>query len=176
MSSSSSSPYTANKFVSTTQTIGVWTAGFQLSCALILGLLFMGVGLYYVVNNPNKNSIPVDATVTASNCTPYQMRNSSSTTYSCNLTISYPINGTSYSSNINTNNNINYNVGQTIKVRVDKNNYQNAQLDNGISNPGSSMLCCGITIISIAALHFWAVRKFPWYATLTGIETGLDII
>jgi hypothetical protein len=174
--------YTTDKLVSTTQQIGIYSAKFQLVSSVIIGLVFIAIGLYYLIDNPDKETIQLDAIITTSNCTKSiresYNQNSRRTyeNYKCVLVVTYTIDEKEYTTTINTDSATNYSVDQVIKIRVQKGNYYKADIDNTLpSYSGYIMSCIGITIIGFGFLHLWAVNKWPWYATMSGINTTANI-
>lgn len=73
--------------------------------------------------------------------------------------------------------NVEYYVGQTISVWIDKNNPQNFDLD--YTEPkklGSILIVAGILILGFAWLYVWLTRKSKFIAAASGANLGLNII
>jgi hypothetical protein len=147
--------------------------------AMFFGVISIVSGIVHIMHDPNQDSIPVDANVLTSRCTPYPSRRRYRRygplkyTYKCDITVSYNIDGKQYTSSpFKTDSDNEYNVGEAVKVRVSKTNYIDARLDNIPSNSGYVFLILGIVLMLLCSANLGLVRRYPkwgeWFVFITG--------
>jgi len=165
----------SNTAETATPSIIVVSAGCCLFIALVVGCVLIYYGSHYIKNDPNQDSIPVNAIISTCECNPYfnYSKYGSKTKYICNMTVSYTIEGKSYTSSntIKTDSDVKYNVGQNINVRVSKSNYNSVRLDDIPSNAGIGLIIVGIVLMLCCSANFWGVRKFPLWGFIFGACT-----
>jgi hypothetical protein len=135
--------------------------------AIVVGCVLIYNGVQYIEHDPNKNTILVDAIITAPNCISHQTayRKTVKTSYECNLNVSYTIptdeNASeehSYTATIQTDSKIYYKAGQIVKVRISESNYNDARLDNIPAGSGYMLLVTGIILLFIIlSFNGWLV-------------------
>jgi hypothetical protein len=150
-----------------------WTGVF-LGTLISLGLILVGV---YLLSQPRPRTMSVIATVgQGSNCI------TSGTNYTCALNLTYTINGTTYTNQLNTTSSTPYTPGSTIPVTVNATNPQvivTTTPSRWYLTVGWIFLILGIIILLISWLSLLVVRTTNFYVvsgqpvTNTPTQAGL---
>jgi hypothetical protein len=161
----------------TTSEIGKTTTTIQFYIALCLGLILACCGSYFV----SQKSTMVNGTATIASATCNQVtkvtNGKSSISYSCTLSISYVVDGKTYTSNIVADNSTPYMVGTTIDISYDPKNPSNVTLRQMSGTMMGSISCCiGITIVCAASLNYYFASKSKAYAAYQGASSIARLI
>lgn len=134
----------------------------------ILAIILIVMSIILIMKKHNKTSI-VQGIITSSRCNEYSLY--SETSYECQLTVSYVVNGKKYSRIINTKGPIKYVTNSLIELDYDPNNPTDVQ----IKSIGSRKLAIILIIIAVILLSFswgyyYLVLKYPSFALFAGTE------
>jgi len=155
---------------------------------IILGILIFSVlcmsGIYNVMTPDVKKQTEAkiikvnscDPRITTTNNSKTN-QTTTSTTYDCVLTVSYSVNGVSYSNNIILSRNTQYNVDEIVTISYEianPNNISEASASN--STLASISMCIGITILLGCGINYYFTTHSKIYASATGISGTVNVL
>jgi hypothetical protein len=157
-----------------TAKFGKIMALFALISAIILALVMIPLGIYFIVHKTKLTS-NILGNVSISQCTSRVENNN--IVYDCNITVDYKVEGKNYSLTATTSDSSEYKKGDSITVYYNPSNPSNAAIYSDNTHiAGIIILVIGI-IIPVVTLVFWLLaKKYKAVAAAGGVAAGLDIL
>ena len=160
------------------QQAGKVFTGIGLFMAVIIGTIFIIIGVY-LIKHPDKKNKSLIANITKANCTKVinYTNNNQTITYQCDLDINYTINNQNFVNKFTENSSIDYTNEKTIKIYYDPNNPNDISTSYS-DNPLLGYILIGVAlfIILISGIWYWASRKSKFVSELAGIKGSLDLV
>jgi hypothetical protein len=157
----------------------------SLVVAVIIGVIFLIIGISLLFKK-NVHTFTVSALIDSANCSQMTRvtNNTASTTYNCDLKISYMYKGTRYPSepaffSLNAPlSDRQYVKGNSIDVYIDPNDPQNFSLESLQSDKFIGWICIGfaVLIVGMAYLMRWLSQRYKFFAAAQGAGLGVNII
>lgn len=157
----------------------------SLVVAVIIGVIFLIIGISLLFKK-NVHTFTVSALIDSANCSQMTRvtNNTTSTTYNCDLKISYMYKGTRYPSeptffSLNAPlSDRQYVKGNSIDVYIDPNDPQNFSLESLQSDRFIGWICIGfaVLIVGMAYLMRWLSQRYKFFAAAQGIGLGANIV
>ena len=145
-----------------TASVGRIMSWVNLVVGFFIGFILIVIGIVVLRNKSPTYDGKVNAKITKVECT------GSGNNSSCTLTVTYDVNGKSYT--VNTLKNGVYNVGQTINIKYNSSNPQDITTD-AMSNTAIGWILIGVGIIIIISVSVWTyiVQKNKTIAAASGV-------
>lgn len=155
-----------------------WTI-FTAIFSTILGLGCIVGGIYILIRKPWVKTTGTIAMVNGSNsgtCDQTSFQNQVS--YSCNLTVDYKYNNTSYTANVAYNGNVKHYVGEQVIIYIKtESDPTNISLEGDPPKfMGIILLLIGVIMMGISWFWVWATQKYKFAAAAQGVAAGASII
>jgi hypothetical protein len=164
-----------------TATVGKITGWVYLVVGIIIGVIFIAIGVYMKVKNDDKNWVTVDAKVSGAKCTGRikVTRNTSSYTYDCELKVDYKVSDKIFKDKnlFVSNKNTRYVPGSILKIKYkkdDPNIFKEAGLS--ASTWGTILIVLGVVFAFCGWLNWYLTQKSKMYAAVTGTGAMLDVV
>jgi hypothetical protein len=168
----------ADKLYEGSGELGRFQSTLTLICGIILGIIIIICGVYWIVSSDDGDYLYVPGTVTVADCVEnktYDSKGNLIVKYVCNLTLDYVIDGTTHTGKLRTNNTSNYNVNDTISLAVSKADSQKIKVANTLSDMtmGAASICCAILMMCGSSLNYYMTSRFETYAAAQGASTAI---
>lgn len=159
--------------------LGTFKADIGMIIGLILGALMIVFGLYYILFGTDDQYLRAQGVVMQAQCNPsttYDSKGNPQSSYKCNITVGYKINGQTYSKQIYIDGSTTYVKDQPITLSVNKTNYQDVSVA-GIaqSTMGSMSFVCALVIVGICYLNYYLTHHYKIWAATQGASTVIDV-
>jgi hypothetical protein len=169
----------ADKLYEGSGDLGRFQSTLTLICGIILGIIIIIVGVYWVVSSDDGDYLYIPGTVTVADCVEnktYDSKGNLIIKYVCTLTLSYVIEGATHTGELRTNSTTKYNVGETLSLAVSKANIQKIELA-GMSDMtiGGISICCAILMMCGSSLNYYMTSRFKMYAAAQGASTVVGV-
>ena len=161
----------------------------SLVIAVIIGVVLLIVG-FILLFKKNVHSFTVSALVDSANCSPVTrfVNNTMSTSYNCELKISYMYKGERYPPMSGSDptffplnmplSDRQYTKGNSVDIFIDPNNPSDNSLESAQSDRIAGWICIGfaIVIVGMSYLMRWLSQRYKFFAAAEGIGLGANII
>lgn len=175
-----SSPGVGNKLYDGAAEFGQVAATIKLVIAIIVGIFFLGIGIYISFFNKNKHTQKVDTTITNTpECTPYwTSENPNVNNYKCSINFSYIYKNVNYTGTYETNDAVQYKKGDTFSVYIDPNNPKDYSRESKSTQQTAGYICIGLSFVIVLGSIFvwWLTRRYKFFAAAEGAGTGLGMV
>lgn len=153
--------------------LGQFQASLIMIIALILGIIMLIFGIMAVFYNDDEKYLHIEGRVMKTEClksTSYDSKGNKSTSYKCNVTVGYEIDGKKYSRVLLLKTSEGYLQGEPIYLWVDKGDHTRVQ-QSGFSGSltGSASICCSILLVGLAYLQYYLTYRYEVYAAGKGV-------
>lgn len=135
--------------------------------AVILAVVFTIISIY-IFRKKKVYTQKVNATINTSVCNQVNSASNKSFQWSCNMNLTYSVNGTSYQKDIIKTSNTKYSSGSTIDLYYDSTNPQNSSTSKDSNTLGYILLPIGLGLVFISYLSLYFTKKYRGFATISG--------
>ena len=160
--------------------IGQFRASLTLIVAIILAIIMALCGTYLVFNNDDEMYLTINGRVMKADCLSQQTRDSKgnvNTSYKCNITVGYEVDGEKFSKMIFVRSNEDYLQGEPISLWVKKNDLTNVREAGWPGNMvGSGLVFGALVVFGLAYLQYYLTYRYEVFAAAQGVGTVVDII
>jgi hypothetical protein len=160
--------------------IGQFKASLGMIIAIVLGIILVLCGTYMVFYNDDDKYLPINGRILKTACVKkksYDSNGRQSTSYKCNITVGYKVDGKSYSKALFVRSSEDYLVNEPIRLWVEKDNHESVQQAGMQSSTTGSMMIGGaIILLGVAYLNYYLTYRYEVFASAQGIGTIVDII
>lgn len=156
--------------------IGQAYSTIQLISGIVVAILLCSLAVFFF-KQKNPRTQKTLATINNINCSSYEtmVNNKKQITQTCNLDISYTINGTLYNGNITSD--IKYTVGNTVLIEYDPNNPNDIGFPTyfTIRNFGIVSSVIALLIFVSVVVNYQLSKNYKMYAATQGAFATVDI-
>ena len=164
----------ANNVYETNADVGKTVGFFNVIVSTIICGLFFLVGLYLIFFTSPKRTSTTTGKITNASCT---FQGGKSSSYNCNLTISYILGSSTKTTNTSTNSSTRYTVGQSIKLYYDPQNETNIDITSDNYHViGGIISGISLIVIIISWLWYYALTKSKVLAAIEGTKAEIGAV
>jgi hypothetical protein len=160
--------------------IGQFRASLSLIIAIVLAVLMVLSGTYMVFNNDDELYLTVTGKVMKAKClsnTTRDAKGNTSTSYKCNITVGYEIDGKKYSKQIFVRSNEDYLQGEPISLWVKKDDHNDVREAGWPGNlVGTCLIFGALLVFALAYLQYYLTYRYEVFAAAQGVGTVVDIV
>lgn len=150
--------------------LGVAESYIGLIVAIIVGIVLVIVAIYLFSVN-QKNLVNSVAKITSAQCIP-STDNHGNVTYSCNMNISYVVNGKEYNGNITTDGSTPYATGENVDITYDSTDPSNVTAKEiRDSTLAWILLAAGVLIVGGAGVKYYLSTRYKMFAAAEGASS-----
>jgi hypothetical protein len=141
---------------------------------IVIAIVLICVGIYLYTRDQS-NLIDTNAKITTTHCNQIVEKNRS-INYNCVLSVEYMVGNKKYTSVLNVDNGVPYNVGDTISISYDaKNPSISSQSSMRYATIGLILSAIGLVIIGGVSLKYYIAQRFKIAAAAEGTGSVLAI-
>jgi hypothetical protein len=162
---------------------GVIIADLKAIGGIIIGLIFIGIGIYLLVQKITRTATvtgivlnPANATLCTQNSTTTTTNSGSNTNtyYTCNFNVKYTVNDVDYKSLQRTNGSSQYFGGESIDLWYNPDNPNDASTSYDYSHGvGWVLIVIGVVIALSGIIWAWLANKYKIIGAYEGATTGI---
>lgn len=160
--------------------VGVFKADLFMIIALILGLVFVVVGIYMIIYDDSNEYLRIKGLIMEPSCTKasttYDDKGKPTDTYKCSIIVSYKVDNKTYSKKMYLSGNSTYIKDEPIDLMIKKrdlNDVQLATMNN--TSIGTIMIICSLFVVAIAYLNYYLTHNYKVFAAAQGTETIVSL-
>ena len=167
----------AQDIYSGTASFGVIMSDLKAVFGVIIGIIFIAVGIYLIVKKV-KRTATVDAVITTVKCTQINEKSNNDVEYSCKFDATYTIDGKSMTKNLSSLPSLQELVeGSTITLYYDPNHNTDISTDSGNYHLfGWLFIGLGLLVSISGVVWAYLANKYKPIAAVSGAVSGIEML
>lgn len=166
-----------NTIFSDVGSVGKVFAKIGLFVVVIISVFMIVIGITQIVKNDDNKYTDTRGKIINTDCIKNPNNpNNTAETFKCSITVEYTINDETYKKDLFVNGNNKYIVNEPIDLKVEKSNYNNAELATmKKSTSGWILIIIAVVLFGFAYLNYYLTHKYRTFAAVHGVSSMVNM-